>query len=112
MRKDSVSFADFNKVDIRVGEVKEAQNVAGSKSLIQLTVDLGEDYGLTTILTGLAKYYPPEEFIGKKFAFIANLEPKPMMGIASNGMLLVVDTDDKPLLITLDNKVKNGEIVR
>lgn len=112
MKKDTVVYEDFNKVDIRVGEVLEAKAVEKSQKLIQLSVDLGEDYGTVSILTGLLEYYKPEEFVGKKYCFIANLEPRKMMGLQSQGMLMVVDYEQKPLLIELDKNSVNGTIVR
>ncbi len=112
MKKPMVSFLDFQKLDLRVGEVLEAQNVEESKNLIAMKVDLGEDYGVVEIMAGLAQFINPEELRGKKFIFVANLEPKKMLGRNSNGMILVADEDGKPYLIPVDKKIKNGIIVR
>ena len=102
MKKDMIAFPDFNKLDLRVGEVKEASLVEGSKNLILMQVDLGEDYGTVEILSGLAKFYTPEDLTSNKYIFLANLEPKKLMGRDSNGMILVIDDPEKYLLITLD----------
>ena len=112
MKKPIIAFPEFDKLDIRVGEVKESSMVEGSKNLIKLQVDLGEDYGVVTILSGLAKWYSPEQIQGNKYAFLANLEPKQMVGLSSNGMVLVVDDETKPILLQVDNTLKNGLIIR
>ncbi len=112
MKKDIVTFLDFDKLDLRVGEVKEASMVEGSKNLIIMSVDLGEDYGTVEILSGLAKFYIPESLIGNKYIFLANLEPKKLMGKDSNGMVLVADDPEKFELFPLDKKLKNGTVIR
>lgn len=119
MKKDIISFPDFAKLDFRVGEVLEASLLEGSKKLIILKVDLGEDYGTVEILSGLAPIYIPSDLQGNKYIVLANLEPKQMMGRNSNGMILVADlpagrqvTSDKLELIPLDKKLKNGTVIR
>lgn len=112
MKKDSISFPDFDKLDIRVGEVKEAVLIEGSKKLIALKVDLGDDYGIVEILSGLSPTYTPADLKGNKYIVLANLEPKKMMGKDSNGMILVADDPEKFELIPLDKKIKNGTVIR
>ncbi|MFA6080862.1 MAG: methionine--tRNA ligase [Patescibacteria group bacterium] len=112
MRKDIVVFSDFNKLDFRIGEVKEASLLEGSKKLIVMKVDLGEDYGTVELLSGLAEIYKPEDLIGNKYIVLANLEPKQMMGRTSSGMILVADDPEKFALIPLDKKLKNGTVIR
>lgn len=112
MKKDPVAYPDFDKLDLRVGEVKDAKPVEGSVKLLELSVDMGAEYGNVTILTGMAQYYQPEDFIGKKFQFIANLEPRKMMGKESQGMLLSADEENKPILIEVPSAIANGLIVR
>ncbi|MEN9328175.1 MAG: hypothetical protein RI947_983 [Candidatus Parcubacteria bacterium] len=112
MKKTNITYDDFAKLDIRVGEVKNAVPVEKSEKLLNLTVDLGADYGEVTILTGMAQYHHPEAFIGKKFCFVANLEPRKMMGLFSNGMLMSADEEGKPLLIEVSASVPNGLVVR
>lgn len=112
MKKDTITINDFIKIDMRVGEVKQATAVEGSKKLIELTVDLGEDYGTVTVLTGLLQFYSPEEFVGKKLGIIANLEPRPMVGKISQGMIMAIDTEEKPVPLFLDDSYKNGAIIR
>lgn len=112
MKKTIITFVDFEKLDLRVGEVKEATILEGSKNIIKMMVDLGEDYGTVEILSGLAKYYTPEDLIGNKYVFLANLEPKKIMGMDSNGMILVADEPEKFFLLPLDKNLKNGTVIR
>jgi tRNA-binding EMAP/Myf-like protein len=74
--------------------------------------DLGEDYGHVTILTGLAQFYSPEDFTGKNFMFLANLDPKPMAGKVSQGMLFAADGPEKPILIEAPNDLAPGTMLR
>jgi len=110
--KDTIGYPDFEKLDFRVGEVKEATAMEGSNKLLKLLVDLGEDYGEVQILSGLAKFYTPEDLIGNKYIFLANLEPKQIMGLDSNGMMFVADDPEKFQLIPLDKSLKNGTVIR
>lgn len=112
MIKSTVSFSDFEKLDIRVGEVVDASFLEGSKNMIEMLVDLGEDYGKVTILSGIAKYFKPEDIKGNKYPFIANLAPKKIMGKTSSGMLLVADEKESFFLIPLDKSLKNGTVIR
>ena len=111
MKKPFATFPDFDKLDIRVGEVKDAKKLNNSKKLIELIVDLGEEYGTVTILTGMAMFHSPSDFIGKKYLFLANLEPKPMAGSVSNGMI-ISDEDGKPILTEVSPTLKNGLLIR
>lgn len=111
MKKDEIQYTDFSKLDIRVGEVKNASLVEGSSKLIELTVDMGPDYGIVTIFTGMQKWYTPENFSGRKFLFVANLEPKKMMGKESQGMIMSADKDGSPLLIEVNSDYPNGSAV-
>ncbi|HRN70193.1 MAG TPA: methionine--tRNA ligase [Candidatus Woesebacteria bacterium] len=108
MKKDTITFQDFIKTDIRVGEVLEASLVEGSSKLIELTVNFGEDYGTRTVFTGMQKWYSSENFQGKKFLFVANLEPKKMMGKESQGMILSLDKDGDPLLVEVSAEYEPG----
>lgn len=108
MKTDTIAFPDLMKIDIRVGEVTNAQNVEVSNKLIELTVDLGEEYGTVTIFTGMRKWYSPEDFQGKKFLFVANLEPKKMMDRESQGMILSADVNDEPVLVPVSSDLSNG----
>lgn len=93
-----IGMDDFRRVDLRVAKVIEAAKVEGSKKLIKLVVDLGAEK--RQIIAGLAEYYKPEDLVGKYVVVVANLQPKKMMGLESQGMLLA--TCDKPVLLTIE----------
>jgi methionyl-tRNA synthetase len=97
-----VSYDDFAQLDIRVGEIKAAEAVPKSRNLIKLQVDLGED-APRQIVAGLAGYYEPDALVGKKVVVLANLAPRKLMGIESQGMLLAADVDDAPYLLEVDD---------
>lgn len=111
MKKQLISFSDFQKLDLRVGEVKKAEIVEGSKNLIAMQVDLGEEYGVVEIMAGIGSFYQPEDVTGKKFAFVANLEPKKMMSRLSNGMTLMADIEGKPIIVPLNDDLPNGAVI-
>lgn len=112
MKKQIINFSEFDKIDIRVGEIIEASILENSKNMIEMKVDLGDDYGIVTILSGIAKYYQPKDLKGNKYPFIANLESKKIMGKDSQGMLLVADAPERFYLIPLDKSLKNGTVIR
>lgn len=106
--KEIISFADFTQIDIRVGEVSEATIPEWSKKLIRLTVQFGEEIGERIIFAGLKTWYQPEDFINKKFLFIVNLPEKKMGEEKSQGMLLVIDNLEKPILLSIPQDTKLG----
>ena len=109
--KKEVAFEDFEKLDIRVGHIKDCQKVKKSKKLLQFTIDdgSGED---RTILSGIAAYYEPEQLIGKDVLFVANFAPRKMMGIESQGMILSAMNFDGSLSVTTTlGEVKAGSQV-
>ncbi len=100
LEKEFVDPETFFSVDMRVGEVKEAEKIPRSRKLLRLKVDFGVER--RTILAGLAPWYEPEWFIGKRFVFVVNLPPRKMMGEESQGMLLAAgDRDGKPVPVTV-----------
>lgn len=105
-----ISFEDFKKVELRVGEIKTAEPVEGSEKLLKLMVDLGEE-NPRQILSGIAKWYTPESLIGKKLIFAANLEPRMMMGMESQGMIMAGDGENGPVMITPAGDMKPGTIL-
>ena len=112
MKKPVIEFADFLKLDARAGEIKIATKVENSNKLLKLSVDLGEEYGVVTILSGIAKHYPAETLVGKKVPVIANLAPKQMAGNVSNGFILMIDlANHTPVLIELPLSTPNGSIL-
>lgn len=112
MKKPTASFDSFAALDIRVGEVLSAVEVEGSDKLISLSVDLGADYGVVEILAGIKAWYQPSEIVGRHMLFLANLEPRPMVGRVSHGMMIAADGEDKPILIEVDPKLASGSSIR
>jgi methionine--tRNA ligase beta chain len=104
-----ITFDEWEKVDVRVGEVKTAAKVEGSDKLIKLEVDFGEEK--RQIVAGIAEFYEPDELVGRQCPFLFNLEPRRLRGIESQGMILAVDADGDRKSCALmfpDKQVKNG----
>lgn len=93
--KDTIQYDDFAKMDLRIGTIEAAEKVAKSKKLLKLTVNDGLKQ--RTILSGIAEYFSPEDVIGKQVTFLANLAPRPMMGMVSEGMILMAEDKDGSL---------------
>ena len=109
--KENVDFDTFEKLDIRVGHIKDCQKVKKSKKLLQFTIDDGSGVD-RTILSGIAAYYEPEQLIGKDVLFVANFAPRKMMGIESQGMILsAVNFDGMLNVTTVNGNVKPGSQV-
>jgi tRNA-binding protein len=106
---ETIDYSDFAKVDLRVGKVVEAEPVPNSRKLIRLIVDLGDEK--RQILAGLAKWYKPEDFLGKSVIVVTNLKPKRMAGLVSQGMILAAgcSEESKPILLTVEEEVNPGE---
>lgn len=108
--KSEITFDDFAKLDIRIGKVIAAEKMEKSNKLLKLTVNSGLD--TRTILSGIALHYSPEEMIGKQVTFIANLAPRKMMGVESQGMILMAeDKDGKLKLLQSADSVEPGATV-
>lgn len=97
--KDNVDFSDWEKLDIRVGHIKDCEKVKKSSKLLKFTIDDGSGTD-RTICSGIAKFYSPEDLIGKDVLFIANLAPRKLMGIESQGMILSAENFDGDLSVT------------
>jgi methionyl-tRNA synthetase len=105
--KENIQFEDFAKLDIRIGTILEAEAVKKSKKLLKFLIDDGLEK--RTILSGIAEHFSPEEMIGKQVTFIANLAPRMMMGIESQGMILMAEDKDGSLSLLQPHKeVWNG----
>lgn len=115
---DPISFEDFQKVDIRIGTVLEADIPEWSHWVMRIKVDLGEELGTKTAFSGIMKFYKPEELIGKQFPFVVNLKPKtigPDKELSEIMMVMAVPKDDEetpPVLFQLQSEVANGTKVR
>lgn len=102
-----INIEDFLQVEIKVGTVLEAEEVEGSDKLIKQIVDFGDEK--RQILSGIKKWYKPSQLIGKQFAYVTNLEPRMMMGLESQGMILAVDgKNGKPAPLKPSQKVQPG----
>jgi methionyl-tRNA synthetase len=109
-QKETVSFEDFQKMDIRIGTITEAVKVKKAKKLLQLTVDTGLD--VRTVVSGIAESFKPEDIIGKQVSVLMNLAPRKIRGVESQGMILMVENADGKLeFVTSGNEVPNGMIV-
>ena len=107
-----IGIEDFAKVELRVGVVKSAERIQGADKLLKLLVDIGDE--VRQVLAGIALGYTPEELVGRKVVIVANLAPRKMRGLESNGMLLAasVGPDGKPVLCTFAEDVPAGAKVK
>lgn len=102
-----ISYDEFSKIDLRVAKVIDVEEVENSKKLYKLTLDAGEA-GKRIIIAGIRKYYTKEELINRNIIIVANLEPKTLAGLTSNGMLLAASDDEKIVLLTTVSDIKPG----
>jgi len=107
---ENINFEEFQKIDLRVGKIIEAEKIEGTDKLLKLKVDLGEEK--RQLVAGIAKFYQPEDLIGKEIVVVANLEPKTLRGVESQGMLLAADVEGKPVLLKPDQEVPPGTKIR
>lgn len=114
---ENISFKDFQKLDIRIGTVIEAEVPKWSHWVMKLTADFGKEGGKKIAFAGIMKFFKPEDLIGKQFPFVVNLKPK-KIGPKEKGeqnfsecMMMAVPKDDEetpPIMLSLDIKVPNG----
>lgn len=106
--KSKISIDDFQKVEMTVGKILSAEPIPGSDKLLKLAVDFKEEIP-RQILSGVAKYFSdPQVLVGKKVAFVTNLEPRKMMGLESNGMILAVHSGDNFTLMEVPDYIEEG----
>lgn len=101
-----ITIDDFKKIELRVAKVLKAERVEGSEKLIKLQLQLGEEE--RQILGGIGKFYQPEGLVGRQIIIVANLEPRQMMGLESNGMLLAASDENGIALLMPDKEVASG----
>jgi methionine--tRNA ligase beta chain len=109
--KDDIEFADFQKLDLRAAKIIAAESVEGSDKLLKLRVDLGES-GERQIVAGIGRVYTPEALANRLIIIAANLKPRILMGLESQGMLLAADTPDGPALLGTEPNVLPGASIR
>jgi methionyl-tRNA synthetase len=103
-----MTIDEFQKADLRIGKIISAERVEGSEKLLKLQIEIGEA-APRQILSGIAKSYAPEDLVGRNVAIIANLDPRMMMGMESQGMLLAAHGDGgAPVIIMPEGEVAPG----
>ena len=102
-----ISYDDFQKVVIRIGQVVQAERIKKSKKLLQLTVDFNE-MSPRIVISGIGLSFTPEQLVGQKFAFVTNLKPASIMGIESHAMILATGVAEKLTLCNMPEEVPNG----
>lgn len=112
----NISFEEFRKLDLRVGKVISAEKIIGSTNLLKLEIDLGDPstgsgLGKRQILAGVSKYYESKELIGLNLVIVTNLEPKKIMGLESQGMILCAEVNEEPVCLVPLKDVPPGSKV-
>ena len=108
---DSISFDDFMQLDLRVAEIKAAEKIPKTSKLLKLSVDIGEP-APRQVVAGIAEAYEPEQLIGRKVIFLANLKPATIRGVESQGMVLAAGEKKVVGLSALDQDLPVGPRVR
>ncbi len=104
---NKISFADFQKLELIVAQIKKVEEIKNADRLYKLTLDIG-DNTMRIVIAGIKKQYKPDNLKGKLIVYCANLEPRVIRGIKSEGMILAANEDDKPVLIVPHKSVKIG----
>lgn len=106
-----ISFEEWQKLDIKMGEIVSAERVPGTEKLLKLQINLGDE--VRQMVAGIAEAYQPEDLVGKKIPILVNLESKVIRGIESKGMILCPsDAEGKPVLLLPDRDVPIGSKVK
>jgi methionine--tRNA ligase beta chain len=106
---EEITFEEFQKIELVTAEILKAEKVEGSEKLLKLEIDLGSEK--RQIVAGIAKFYNPEELIGKEIIIVKNLKPRKIFGLESKGMLLAANKNGEPILLTTDKKAGKGVLV-
>jgi methionyl-tRNA synthetase len=105
-----ISIEEFAKVQMRVGQILEAEKIENSRKLIKLRVDMGTE--VRQVVAGIAEAYEPASLVNRKVVIVANLKPARLMGVESNGMIVAASIDGKPVLATFTEDVPNGALLK
>ena len=105
-----ITFDDFKKMDIRIGRIVGARKVPETDKLMQLEIDLGTEK--RQVVAGIAEYYDPDSLVGLSIPVLLNLEPRKIRGIESQGMILAADDNGRPVLLSPEQEVPPGSIIR
>ena len=111
---EEITFDNWEKIEARVAEIKEVEDVEGADKLYKLEVNLGKEMGKRTLMAGIKQYYDKEDLIGKKIIVLVNLKPRKLKGVESQGMLLAaVNSDESKIkLLQPDDDIEIGSRVR
>jgi len=109
-KAEYITIEEFQKLDIRIGKVVRAEKIPGSKKLLRLEVDVGNE--VRQVVAGIAEVYSPEDVEGRTVVILVNMKPAKLMGVESRGMILAADVDGKPILLTPEKEVEPGTKVR
>jgi len=105
-----IGIEDFAKVELRVAEVVGAERHPNADKLLVLRLSLGNEE--RTVVSGIARWYRPEELLGKKVVLVANLKPAKLRGVESQGMILAASEGDKLTLVTVEGDIPAGAVVK
>jgi len=105
-----IDMSEFAKLDLRMGKILNAERLTGSRKLIKLDVDIGEE--VRQLVAGIAEEYTPESLVGKLVPVLVNMKPATLMGVESRGMILAVEVNRRPILLHPDKEVPAGSRVR
>ena len=105
-----ITFDDFKKLDIRIGKIVSVEKVKGTDKLLKLEIDFSKEK--KQLVAGIAEFFDPDQLVGKEIPVLLNLEPRSIRGIESQGMILAIDVDGKPVLLHPDKEVPPGSIIR
>ena len=105
-----INIEDFSRVEMRVGQILEAERIPNSRKLMRLRVDIGSE--VRQVVAGIAEAYDAAVLVNRKIVLVANLKPVKLMGVESNGMIVAASNEGKPVLATFAEEVPNGTLLR
>ncbi len=111
---ETVDFSSWEKIDLRVGKILKAEDIEGADKLYKLNIDLGKELGKRTVCAGIKQHYSKEELKGKKIILFANLTPRKLKGIESQGMMLaaVNEKENEVVLLSPESDIEVGSRIR
>ena len=107
---ENINFEEFQKIKLKIARIISAEQVEKSEKLLKLEIDIGDEK--RQIVAGIANFYQPEDLIGREIVVLVNLEPRILMGMESQGMLLAASDEGKPVLLRPDEDVPPGTKIR
>jgi methionyl-tRNA synthetase len=105
-----ISIEDFSRIQMRVGQIVEAEKIAGSRKLVKLKVDIGGE--VRQVVAGIGDAYDAATLLNRKVVVVVNLKPARLMGVESNGMIVAASVDGRPVLATFTEEVPNGSLLK